>query len=109
MKITLTRLDKTREEQQRHVAELIGDLARYACNRLEDKAEDHQVKQIKTKYDSRNEKTTFVASAKVCWEIFDAIRKHDLVKMLVSRLTDEELEQLSLLRSLDNISITDEY
>jgi hypothetical protein len=108
MKMTLTKLDKTKQEQQKYVADLIGNLAYHACNELEEKAEEHQVKQIKTKYDSRNEKTTFVASATVCWEIFDTMRKHDLIKMLVSRLTDEELEQLNLLRSLNNISITDE-
>ena len=106
--MTLTKLDKTRQEQQKYVADLIGDLAYHACNQIEEQNEDHKVQQIKTRYDYRKEKTTFVASATVCWAVFDTIRQHDLIKMLVSRLTDEELEQLNLLRSLDNISITDE-
>ena len=106
MKIKLSKLEMTRQEQQEHVAKMIGNLSYHACNEVEEKDQDWEVKQIKTKYDKRGETTTFVASATVCWSIYDMIANHDLIKMLVSRLTDEELEQLSTLRSLNNISIT---
>lgn len=108
MKITLSKLEKTRQEQQEHVAKMIGNLAYHACNDVEEKEQDHNVMHIKTKFDKKGERTTFVASHTVCWSIYDMIANHDLIKMLVSRLTDEELEQLNTLRSLDNISITDE-
>lgn len=106
----------TIEDKRKHVGYLISGIVYDTISKIEDAAKEENnngllsqnVREIKTKYDTRGEKTTFIASHHVSYEVSQKVRRNSLIEFLIDKLSEDELNQLNALVSITDVSITDE-
>jgi hypothetical protein len=97
---------RTREQNIRHLVWRFADVLLSAHQKIQDNETELKV------YDNNYTKTIkgsdWVDVSAIYHEVQYLLGKNDLLKLLLNRLTDEELQQLSLHREIENLSITDE-
>lgn len=105
LKIT-NKKESTREQNIHHLTWRFADLILTASDDIKNNTTSLGV------YDEKYSKTIkgedWVNVTAIFSVMEDQFRNNDLLQLLLNRLTDEELEQLAVHHSIDNLSITDE-